>query len=72
VLGAQANNNDFFKIIGINEIVFLIMIICGAFLMLTASLGWTASATKNHCLAFVVSPSPFPKLTLMNSMVLWQ
>jgi hypothetical protein len=49
-------SNDFLRILGMNQAVFLSMIICGSFLIVTASVGVSAAYSKNECLAFVVSP----------------
>ena len=57
ILGGNAIKNDFLRIVGANEIVFLVMIICGSFMVITASVGVTAAYSKNECLAFVVSES---------------
>ncbi|CDW91127.1 tetraspanin family protein [Stylonychia lemnae] len=54
VLGGQSINNDILKILGINQTIFLGMIICGSFLMVTAAVGVTAAYSKNHCLAFII------------------
>ena len=48
-------SNDFLRILGVNQTVFLSMIICGAFLIVTASVGVAAAYSKNECLAFLVS-----------------
>jgi hypothetical protein len=40
--------------VGVNETVFLVMIISGAFMVVTASLGVTAAYSKSECLAFLV------------------
>jgi len=40
--------------LGVNESVFLAMIACGAFLIVTASVGVSAAYSKNECLAFIV------------------
>ena len=48
-------SNDFLRILGVNQTVFLSMIICGAFLIVTASVGVAAAYSKNECLAFFVS-----------------
>ena len=48
-------SNDFLRILGVNQTVFLSMIICGAFLIVTASVGVAAAYSKNDCLAFFVS-----------------
>ena len=55
ILGGQAMSNDFLRILGVNQTVFLSMIICGAFLKVTASVGGAAAYSKNECLAFLVS-----------------
>lgn len=47
-------NNDFLRILDMNQAVFLSMIICGAFLIVTASVGVSAAYSKNECLAFIV------------------
>jgi hypothetical protein len=54
VLGGKASTNDFFIMIGVDTYVSVIMICCGFFLLVTASIGCTAAASKNECLAFLV------------------
>ena len=54
ILGGKAINNEFLRMIGVNETVFLAMIMCGGFLILTASVGVSAAYSKNECLAFIV------------------
>ncbi len=55
ILGGQAINNEILTILGINQTIFLVMIISGCFLMVTAAVGVTAAYSKNQCLAFIVS-----------------
>ena len=40
--------------LGANENVFMAMIMCGGFLIVTASVGVSAAHSKNECLAFLV------------------
>lgn len=54
ILGGKAINNEFLRMIGVNETVFLAMIMCGGFLIITASVGVSAAYSKNECLAFIV------------------
>ena len=42
-------------VLGINNQIFMTLIFCGTFLMLTAALGCVAAQTKNEALAFMVS-----------------
>ena len=56
-------SNDFLRILGVNHTVFLSMILCGAFLIVTASVGVAAAYSKNECLAYLV------KLDALNSLV---
>jgi hypothetical protein len=39
--------------LGANETVFTCMIVCGGFLIITASVGVSAAYFKNECLAFL-------------------
>ena len=57
-------SNDFLRILGVNQTVFLSMIICGAFLIVTASVGVAAAYSKNECLAFFVSQT-------LSSFIVW-
>jgi hypothetical protein len=54
ILGGKAISNEFLRMIGVNETVFLAMIMCGGFLIVTASVGVSAAYSKNECLAFIV------------------
>jgi hypothetical protein len=54
VLGGKASTNDFFIMIGAEDYISIIMICCGFFLLVTASIGCTAAAAKNECMAFLV------------------
>lgn len=54
ILGGKAINNEFLRMLGVNETVFLAMIMCGGFLIVTASVGVSAAYSKNECLAFIV------------------
>ena len=54
ILGAKAINNEFLRMLGVNETVFLVMIMSGGFLVVTASVGVSAAYSKNECLAFIV------------------
>jgi len=53
ILGGKAINNEFLKMIGANETLFTCMIVCGAFLIITASVGVSAAYSKSECLAFL-------------------
>ena len=54
-MGGKAINNEFLKMLGANENVFLAMIMCGGFLIVTASVGVSAAYSKNEFLAFLVT-----------------
>jgi hypothetical protein len=45
--------NDFLRLLEVNETVFVSMIVCGAFLIVTASVGITAAYTKNECISYL-------------------
>lgn len=42
-------------IVGANNYISTVIIVCGFFLLVTASIGCTAAASKNEGLAFIVS-----------------
>jgi len=63
-------NNDFLRILGANQNVFLIMIISGSFLVITASVGVTAAYSKNDCLVFLVIHQKYYK-TYVYSLDIW-
>jgi hypothetical protein len=56
-MGGYALNNDYLKMLGIDQMVFVGMIISGSFFMVTAAIGVTAAYSRNECLAFFVSSS---------------
>jgi hypothetical protein len=51
----MALSNDFLKMVGMSQTVFVVMIVSGVMLLVTAAVGVTASYTKNQCLAFMVN-----------------
>ena len=56
-LGVQVNYNPELNLLNIHKQAAYLCIIIGVTLFLTATLGWTAAATKNECLSFGVSLS---------------
>ena len=55
ILGIEANYTAELILLDINRTVSYTCVIGGITLFLCAALGWTASTTKNECLAFGVS-----------------
>ena len=60
-MGAQAGQSQFFMLVGANNYISTVVIICGFFLLVTASIGCTAAASKNEALAFIVREIYFGK-----------
>ena len=54
-LGVEANFNPELNLLDLHKQASYTCIAIGVALILTATLGWTAAATKNECLAFGVS-----------------
>ena len=54
-LGVQVNYNPELNLLNLHKQAAYICISVGVALFGTATLGWTAAATKNECLAFGVS-----------------
>lgn len=54
--GIEATENPELSMLGINKNISYTLVGSGALMLLTAGLGWTAAATKNEALAFMVSP----------------
>ena len=54
-LGIEANYNPELNLLDLHKKAAYTCIIIGVALFLTATLGWTAVATKNECLSFGVS-----------------
>lgn len=57
-LGIEANYNPELNLLDLHKKAAYTCIIVGVALFLTATLGWTAVATKNECLSFGVSIPP--------------
>lgn len=55
VLAAKANTNEFLTMLEINQWLFVALVTCGSFLLVTAAVGVAAAYSKNHCMAFIVS-----------------
>lgn len=53
-MGGQASSNEFFVMLGNENFISIVMICSGFFLLITASIGCTAAASKNEFLAFLV------------------
>ena len=53
--GILAYDNMYLQLMKINKMLFIGMVVCGAFFIATASVGVVAAATKNHFLAFLVT-----------------
>lgn len=54
-LGIEANYNPELNLLNIHKSIAYVCIFLGVALFATATLGWTAAATKNECLSFGVS-----------------
>lgn len=57
--GIEATGNPELNMLGMNKNISYTLVGSGALMLLTAGLGWTAAATKNEPLAFMVSPHQF-------------
>lgn len=55
--GVNASTNAEMTMLGMNKNISYTLVGSGALMLLTAGLGWTAAATKNEPLAFMVSNS---------------
>ena len=64
IVGGYALNNNYLKILGLDQVMFVGMIMSGSFFMVTAALGVTAAYSRNQCLAFIV------KLTMIIKRIL--
>ncbi|CDW81326.1 UNKNOWN [Stylonychia lemnae] len=54
IMGSQAQNNQFFQILHINNYAFYALIITGSIMMMSAALGCSAADTKNEFITFIV------------------
>ena len=54
-LGVEANYNPELNLLDLHRQAAYTCVIIGIALFATATLGWTAAATKNECLSFGVS-----------------
>jgi uncharacterized Tic20 family protein len=57
--GIEATGNPELNMLGMNKNISYTLVGSGALMLLTAGLGWTAAATKNEPLAFMVSQHQF-------------
>lgn len=53
---ALANSTMFFKTMNVNNEIAITVVTCACFVLVTASIGCTAAASKNECLTFLVKP----------------
>ena len=59
-LGMEANYNPELNLLSVHKQAAFVSLFIGIGLFATATLGWTAAATKNECLAFGVSTLNHP------------
>ena len=57
-MGVESNYNPELNLLGLNKQVSYTCVAIGITFFATATLGWTAAATKNECLSFGVSCTP--------------
>lgn len=54
ILGGKASTDDFFILVDCAKGMEVTLIVCGFFLLVTASIGCTAASSKSEILAFIV------------------
>ena len=69
-LGIEANYNPELNLLDLHKQAAYTCIAIGVALFATATLGWTAAATKNECLSFGVS-SQSPSLINVLRLLVW-